>query len=113
MAASTGLLRPNEPDGTETLRIQALDRRWKRQQGELFPETSETFQETVEEAAEPCPNCGEVGYQPVFALSDDSSVGYHSEEQCCTACMADAVEPWTRQDWEDYYGDAAGELERD
>ena len=60
-------------------RQEAMNRRFKRQQYELFDE--------VMELDPPCPNCGETGYEPVYGVSEDASVGYSAQEQACVACM--------------------------
>ena len=61
-------------------RQEAMNRRFKRQQYELFDET-------LPDADPPCPNCGETGYEPVYGVSEDASVGYSAQEQACVACM--------------------------
>ena len=60
-------------------REEALSRKYRRQQYELFDE--------VMELDPPCPNCGETGYEPVYGVSEDASVGYSAQEQACVACM--------------------------
>jgi hypothetical protein len=62
-------------------REEAISRRYRRQQYELFDEV---------DADPPCPNCGEFGYEPVYGVSEDASTGYHAEEQACVACMGRA-----------------------
>ena len=64
-------------------RQEALDRRYSRQQYEL----DLYGVDAALEAETPCPNCGEIGYEPVYGVSEDLSVGYSCEEQGCTACL--------------------------
>jgi hypothetical protein len=60
-------------------REEALSRKYRRQQYELFDKLME------DEA--PCPNCGAVGFPAVYGVSSDASTGYYAEEQGCTSCL--------------------------
>jgi hypothetical protein len=60
-------------------REEAMSRKYRRRQYELYDEIPEyEFPE--------CPNCGEHA-QPVYGISEDLGVGYSCEEQACVACM--------------------------
>jgi hypothetical protein len=60
-------------------REEAMSRKYRRQQFELFDELME------DEAL--CPNCGAVGFPAVYGVSSDASTGYYAEEQGCTSCL--------------------------
>lgn len=80
MAANTGFLRADSIDQFDR-REEAIERfnfsRQRRQQLDMF-ELGQLFPE--------CPNCGEHA-QPVYGISEDSSVGYSADEQGCVACL--------------------------
>jgi hypothetical protein len=78
MASPNSIREWQDRENEAERREEAISRRYRRQQFELFDEV---------DADPPCPNCGETGYEPVYGVSEDASTGYHADEQACVACM--------------------------